>query len=94
MQERVRNRERIDKDVTIRSQAREIHNLAKELVGLIEKALPVTLDTTNGHDKSIVSRFNEVAEQYENGALLHHILVYWADDDDLLDITRTLEDNL
>ena len=94
MQERVRDRERIDKDITIQSQAREIDGLAKMVVKLNGSLMPIALDTTNGHDESVISKFNEVAKKYENYTLLHHILHYWADDDDLLDITRTLEDNL
>jgi len=52
------------------------------------------LDTTNGHDKAIVDRFNIVAKQYSEGLILEHILVNWVDDDDLADITQTLEDRL
>ena len=54
----------------------------------------IKLDTTNGHNKAIVDRFNAVAEQYSDYSVLEHILVKWADDSDLLDITQTLEDRL
>tara|TARA_R100000479_G_C6233774_1_gene146168 strand:+ start:270 stop:506 length:237 start_codon:yes stop_codon:yes gene_type:complete len=54
----------------------------------------IKLDTTNGHNKAIVDRFNAVAEQYSDYSMLEHILVKWADDSDLLDITQTLEDRL
>ena len=52
------------------------------------------LDTTNGHDKAIVDRFNIVAKQYTECLILEHILVNWVDDSDLLDITETLENRL
>ena len=54
----------------------------------------IKLDTTNGHNEAIVDRFNAVAEQYSDYSMLEHILVKWADDSDLLDITQTLEDRL
>jgi hypothetical protein len=54
----------------------------------------IRLDTTNGHDKAIVERFNRVARQYTEGSTLEHILVNWVDDADLLDITETLENRL
>ena len=52
------------------------------------------LDTTNGHDKAIVDRFNIVSKQYTEGLILEHILINWVDDSDLLDITETLENRL
>ena len=52
------------------------------------------LDTTNGHDKAIVDRFNRVSKHYTDCLILEHILVNWVDDADLLDITETLENRL
>ena len=49
------------------------------------------LDTTNGHDKDIVARFNKIANKYSDDLILEHILVNWVDDSDLLDIAETLE---
>tara|TARA_R110001599_G_scaffold65132_2_gene183555 strand:+ start:484 stop:708 length:225 start_codon:yes stop_codon:yes gene_type:complete len=61
---------------------------------LIAEFIGFELDTTNGHDKSIVDRFNIVAKQYGEELILEHILVNWVDDADLLDITETLENRL
>ena len=52
------------------------------------------LDTTNGHDKAIVEKFNKLAEKFDHYGLLEIILINYCDDQDLVGITELLEERL
>ena len=52
------------------------------------------LDTTNGHDKAIVEKFNKLAEKFDHYDLLEIILINYCDDQDLVGITELLEERL
>ena len=52
----------------------------------------IKLDTLNGHSQEVVDKFNQVAEHYSEDALLDLILTWWADDKDLTDIAKFLEE--
>ena len=56
--------------------------------------MSIELDTRNGHDKTIVDRFNAISQKYGDDHILHHILCCWVDDSELLDITISLEEAL
>jgi len=53
----------------------------------------MTLDTTNGHDKIVIEKFNEISKHFTDVDLAYHILTHWADDGDIESITEFL-DNL
>mgnify|MGYP003635897609 FL=1 len=52
--------------------------------------MSIKLDTSNGHNKAIVDKFNAIARRYDEWSLLDHILVAWADDQDLENIADSL----
>jgi hypothetical protein len=54
----------------------------------------IKLDTTNGHNSTIVENFNKVAKYFDDSGLLIEILSRWADDKDIQSITEHLTDRL
>jgi len=52
------------------------------------------LDTTNGHDRAIVDKFNKLAENFDSYGLLEIILKNFCDDQDLEEITNLLEERM
>jgi len=52
------------------------------------------LDTTNGHDRAIVDKFNKLAEKFDHYGLLELILKNFCDDQDLEEITNLLEERI
>lgn len=54
----------------------------------------IKIDNINGHDAKVVAEFNKVSAKFEDTDLLNIILSNWADDFDIEEITKFLNDRL